>query len=251
MNYCKATGATCPAIDNYPSVGEGQISPSVCPEGYRGYSYRECSGGQLGDVKLDHCSMKPPANARYSKLRYQFVKDTVVTTGAPSATNIVSRWYVDSDVYLPAGLTLNEENGEISGTPTDVLDMTSFTIYAENESGATSTSISIHIVIGECSSDQGFPPTPVGDAVVLPCSHYGNYWGSIKRVCVIGKENGEWSTLSSHCYSISLSITLAVVALLVIAFVTYIAYRYATRHSQHKAPQDYQLQHWLFSVEYS
>ena len=28
MAYCKASGSVCPAIDNYPSVGEGQISPS-------------------------------------------------------------------------------------------------------------------------------------------------------------------------------------------------------------------------------
>ena len=25
MAYCKATGDVCPGIDNYPSVGEGQI----------------------------------------------------------------------------------------------------------------------------------------------------------------------------------------------------------------------------------
>ncbi|KNB41178.1 hypothetical protein JH06_5799 [Blastocystis sp. subtype 4] len=45
MAYCKPTGSVCPSIDNYPSVVEGQISPSSCPEGYRGYSYRECLNG--------------------------------------------------------------------------------------------------------------------------------------------------------------------------------------------------------------
>ncbi|KAK8793541.1 hypothetical protein WA171_002676 [Blastocystis sp. BT1] len=57
---CKPTGSVCPSVDNYPSVGEGQISPSSCPEGYRGYSYRECSNGVLGEVKLDHCVFIPP-----------------------------------------------------------------------------------------------------------------------------------------------------------------------------------------------
>ena len=33
MAYCKASGAVCPGIGNYPSVAEGQISPSSCPEG--------------------------------------------------------------------------------------------------------------------------------------------------------------------------------------------------------------------------
>ncbi|KNB41186.1 hypothetical protein JH06_5757 [Blastocystis sp. subtype 4] len=41
MAYCKPTGSVCPGIGNYPSVNEGQISPSTCPEGYSGYSYRE------------------------------------------------------------------------------------------------------------------------------------------------------------------------------------------------------------------
>ncbi|KNB41195.1 hypothetical protein JH06_5718 [Blastocystis sp. subtype 4] len=59
MAYCKPTGSVCPSIDNYPSVNEGQISPSSCPEGYRGYSYRECSNGVLGEVKLDHCILIP------------------------------------------------------------------------------------------------------------------------------------------------------------------------------------------------
>ena len=54
--YCKANGAICPAIDNSPSVGEGQISPAPCPEGYTGYSYRVCSGGKLGEILLDKCA---------------------------------------------------------------------------------------------------------------------------------------------------------------------------------------------------
>ena len=59
---CKPTGSVCPSIDNYPSVGEGQISPSSCPEGYSGYSYRQCSNGVLGEVKLDHCVFIPSSD---------------------------------------------------------------------------------------------------------------------------------------------------------------------------------------------
>ncbi|KAK8805042.1 hypothetical protein WA171_007007 [Blastocystis sp. BT1] len=59
MAYCKPTGSVCPSIDNYPSVNEGQISPSSCPEGYSGYSYCECSNGVLGEVKMDHCVFIP------------------------------------------------------------------------------------------------------------------------------------------------------------------------------------------------
>ena len=62
MQYCKPSGSgSCPAMGNYPAVGEGQISPSTCPEGFRGYSYRECVNGQLGDVKNDKCDYRLPA----------------------------------------------------------------------------------------------------------------------------------------------------------------------------------------------
>ena len=89
--YCKASGNVCPGIDTYPSVGEGQISPSTCPEGYRGYAYRTCSNGQLGEVKMDMCRMKIPENARYSRSRYQFVMNTQSQTDVPTCKNIVTR----------------------------------------------------------------------------------------------------------------------------------------------------------------
>ena len=92
--YCKASGAVCPGIDNYPSVAEGQISPASCPDGYRGYSYRECSGGVLGEVKMDHCIQKPPVRPRYQSSLYTFVMGTVVTTGVPSVIGIAEKWYV-------------------------------------------------------------------------------------------------------------------------------------------------------------
>ena len=225
MNYCKATGATCPAIDNYPSVGEGQISPSICPEGYRGYSYRECSGGQLGEVKLDHCSMKPPANARYNKLRYQFVKDTVVTTGLPSATNIVSRWYIDEGVYLPDGLTLNEQSGEISGTPTDVLDMTSFTIYAENESGATFVIVTLQIRKGQCMAEGVFPVTEVGELAVYECALQGSYIGTQRRACILGKEDGEWQQASGFCMSVVMIVLIVLVVIVIVFAVIFLIVR--------------------------
>ena len=61
LQYCKPSGSgVCDGIDDYPSVGEGEISPSSCEEGYRGYSYRLCSDGQLGDIITTNCIQKEP-----------------------------------------------------------------------------------------------------------------------------------------------------------------------------------------------
>ncbi|KNB41320.1 cadherin domain-containing protein, partial [Blastocystis sp. subtype 4] len=181
MAYCKASGSVCPGIGNYPSVGEGQISPSYCPEGYRGYSYRECSGGVLGEVKTDHCSKRPPMNASYRPSQNRFVMGTAVTTGVPSVRNIVDRWYIDTGVTLPNGLSLNAQTGEISGTPIAEQELVTYTVYAENESGATQATVSIQVRKGECMAEGVFPVTYVGETAVYECSSQGSYVGTQKR----------------------------------------------------------------------
>ncbi|KAM7453212.1 hypothetical protein BLSTO_06045 [Blastocystis sp. subtype 1] len=89
MQYCKpASSGSCPAVGEYPSVGEGQISPSTCAEGFRGYSYRECVGGVLGDVKTDKCEYKLPARLQYENTNMEFVLNTQVSSGLPTYRNI-------------------------------------------------------------------------------------------------------------------------------------------------------------------
>ena len=54
LQFCKSSSTgSCPAMGEYPSVGEGEMSPAGCEEGFRGYAYRECHGGVLGEVKMD------------------------------------------------------------------------------------------------------------------------------------------------------------------------------------------------------
>ena len=225
MAYCKASGEVCAGEGTYPSVAEGQISPSTCPEGYRGYSYRECSGGVLGEVKTDKCSQKPPTNARYRTSRLIFVMGTEVTTGVPSVRNIVERWYIDIGVSLPAGLTLNSQTGEISGTPTSVQDLTTFTVYAENQSGATQAIIGIQVRKGQCMAEGLFPVTEVGATAVYDCAMQGSYVGTQKRTCVLGAEDGEWQKASGFCTSVMIIVLIVIVVIVIIAVVVFLLVR--------------------------
>ena len=52
--YCKPASSGCPAVNEYPAVDEGELSPGPCASG-AAYSYRECTGGMLGDIKDDTC----------------------------------------------------------------------------------------------------------------------------------------------------------------------------------------------------
>ena len=64
--YCPfETTKFCPGVGEYPSTGDGQISVSVCPENYDGYSYRLCEGDRLGDVQLDKRKKFAPTNLPY------------------------------------------------------------------------------------------------------------------------------------------------------------------------------------------
>ena len=223
--YCKASGAVCPGVDSYPAVAEGQISPSSCPAGYLGYSYRECSNGQLGEVKMANCTQKVPMDLVYSITRYNFVIDIPATTVQPTYTNIVEHFYIDSGVTLPAGLTLDETTGVISGIPTSKTGATTFTIYAENQSGVTSATVSISVKKGTCLPDDVFPMTEVGVTYTYDCAMQGSYVGSRKRTCVLGAADGEWQKASGFCMSIGTIVILIIVAIIVIDLVVMVLWR--------------------------
>ena len=223
--YCKASGSVCPRIGNYPSVAEGQISPGGCPNGYSGYSYRMCTGGTLGEVNNEHCEYNAPSRLRYRQNRFAFVMGVAASTGKPSYRNIVTRWYIDEGVELPAGLTLDETTGELSGTPTDVSAVTSFTIYAENPGAASSTTIEISVRKGRCNAEGVFPLTDVGEIAEYPCSMQGSYVGTQKRACVLGERDGVWEKATGYCMSIGTIVIVIVLAILVIVIVVFILMR--------------------------
>ncbi|KNB41318.1 hypothetical protein JH06_5406 [Blastocystis sp. subtype 4] len=229
MAYCKAMGDVCPGEGRYPSVNEGQISPSSCPEGYRGYSYRECSGGVLGEVKMDHCTQIAPTDARYLASQYMFVMGTEVKTDVPTVKNIVERWYIDTGVFLPAGLTLNSQTGEISGNPTNTQELTAYTIYAENQSGATQTTIGIQVRKGKCIAEGVFPVTEVGTVAEYDCASQGSYVGTQKRACVLGVTDGEWQKASGICMPIVTIVLVVVVAIVIIVVVVFLLVRTGTK----------------------
>ena len=190
-SYCKTSGAVCPSVDNYPSVAEGQLSPGPCNDGFTGYSYRTCSGGVLGEVQMDKCTYKTPTSVHYRSTRYTMVMGTASTTGKPTYRNIVTRWFVDDGVVLPAGLKLDEETGEILGIPTSIMDNQAFTVFAQNPNGAASVTIEIDIRVGRCVAEGVFPTTEVGTVAMYKCSTQGSYVGTQTRVCVLGEKDGE------------------------------------------------------------
>ena len=224
--YCKPSGSgSCPGIDDYPGVGEGEISPSKCPEGFRGYSYRMCTNGVLGEVKSDKCEYKLPANLNYLKNSMEFVVNTEVSSGVPSFDNLVTEFFMQDSTPLPEGLTLNPTTGEITGVPKKEAEQNTYVVRAKNPAGETLVEVTISIRLGRCPPEGVFETTLVGETAVYPCSMQGSYVGSQKRVCSLGKKDGEWQQATGFCMPIFAIVALVVVAILIIAIIVFLVMR--------------------------
>ena len=226
MQYCKPSGSgTCPAMGNYPAVGEGQISPAKCAEGFRGYSYRECVNGQLGDVKTDKCQYKVPAKIQYDNNNMEFVMNTQVSSGVPSYRNIIEEFYMQDSTPLPEGLKIDAKTGEITGIPIAVMDTKTFTVRAKNPAGETFVEITIMVRKGRCAPEGVFERTNVGEIAVYQCSQQGSYVGTQKRACLLGKKDGEWQKASGFCMPVVMIVLLVVVVIIIIAVVVFLLMR--------------------------
>ena len=122
-------------------------------------------------------------------------------------------------------MSLDSQTGEISGTPTETMDLTTYTVYAENESGATQATVSIQVRKGQCMAEGVFPVTEVGTVAEYDCAIQGSYVGTQKRACILGSEDGEWQKASGVCMPIVVIVIAVIVVIMIIAIVVFLLMR--------------------------
>ena len=228
--YCKPSGTgLCSAVGDYPSVGEGEISPGPCEEGYRGYSYRTCLGGVLGEINNQYCTQKEPAKLTYSSSVYHLIYGTNIHIDAPEYLNIITEFSLADNTFLPAGLMLNSHTGEITGMPTEEYELRTYTIYGKNDVGTTYTTINISVKRGTCRGEGNFPDTSVGETYIYDCASGGSYVGIVKRTCILGEKDGEWQNPIGSCISVLVIIIIVVVAIIVVFVIIFILVRVTRR----------------------
>ena len=200
LQFCKSSSTgSCPAMGEYPSVGEGEISPAGCPEGFRGYAYRECHEGVLGEVKM----YKVPD-------RLQYENNRVLVLGIPSYWTIITEFSMQEDTPLPEGFTLNPQTGEITGKATAEMEVADLVVVGKNPKGVKVVVILIRVRKGPCPSEG-----VLESVAVCQCSEQGSYVGTQKRGCVLGEKDGVWEKASGNCVSVIGIVILILVVIVV------------------------------------
>ncbi|EMI64118.1 putative Ig domain-containing protein [Leptospira noguchii] len=99
--------------------------------------------GSTSTVITITVNIAPPSALNYAGSPFVFTQDTTIATITPSYTGTVTA--CNSDIPLPAGLTLGTTTCAISGTPTTTQTATNYTITASNASGSISFPITITV----------------------------------------------------------------------------------------------------------
>ena len=202
-------------MGNYPSVGAGEISVSTCPEFYDGYSYRECDGTQLGEVKLDRCKKYAPKKLTYEESLYTVYVNANIKEIKPTVFGLVDDFQIDP--LLPDGLVFNEKTGVVSGKPLKASTrVRSYTVTGYNEKGSVSGNFTLAIITGFCDADELWPRTEIGTTYTYDCKEQGNYFGTMKRTCKLGKNEPEWGTPVGFCMAMVSFVAMGVLLVLVI-----------------------------------
>ena len=137
-----------------------------------------------------------PSDLKYESSLYNLVMGTNVYIPAPTYVNIIDEFYLGEGISLPEGLTLNYMTGEITGVPTEMSSMKTYTIYGKNQDGVTYTTITISVRMATCKAEGMFPTSDVGTSfLITDCASQGDYEGEIRRVCVMGSTDGVWETV--------------------------------------------------------
>ena len=224
LQFCKSSSTgSCPGVGDFPAVGEGQISPTKCAEGFSGYAYRECANGVLGEVKNDRCEYKLPVDLKYAASTLEFVLNAEGSSGKPSYKNIITEFFMQENTPLPEGLTIDGKTGEIAGKPVKEMEETAFTVRGKNPRGETFVRVMIVVRKGYCQPEGVFEKTPVDEVAVYECSQKGSYVGTQKRACVLGVRDGEWQKASGVCVSVVVIVVVVVVVVVIIAVVVLLA----------------------------
>jgi len=98
-----------------------------------------CGGGPSAVI-----TPQPPSALNYTTATAVYIKGTAITPNSPTSTGGAVTAYSVSPA-LPAGLSLDDDTGIVSGTPQAVTAKASYTVTASNLTGSTTATLTITV----------------------------------------------------------------------------------------------------------
>jgi hypothetical protein len=101
-------------------------------------------------VFFSNVSLPPPSGLSYTPSSLSGTVDTEISSLSPSVTGTVTSYSVSP--ALPAGLFISPSTGVISGTPTAVSALDTYTVTAANGTGTTTATVTIEVAAAPVGS---------------------------------------------------------------------------------------------------
>jgi hypothetical protein len=105
----------------------------------------------LNSASLTRVGDLPPSALSYTPSSASGTVDTAISSLTPTVTGTVTSYSV-SPALLPAGLSISPSTGVISGTPTAVSALDTYTVTAANGTGSTTATVTIVVVAAPVGS---------------------------------------------------------------------------------------------------
>lgn len=166
--------------DIFGNAQEGETKYAACDLAYDGYRFAVCTGGTFGEPDTTHCTSRTPTIFSYG------IASVVYSVGSPISAlslrtdGVITVFTITPE--LPAGLSLNAQDGSISGQPTSPMEETTFTVSG----GELRTTIRITVNLVMCAALDTFPAVSDGETSSSSSACPAGFGGTATRLCTNG-----------------------------------------------------------------
>ena len=191
------------------TIQHGEYLYEPCLPYFTGRGKRLCNNGILGEVDYEECSALPPEDFLYSVNTYDLNQNETISSGKPYYRNRITSFEISPS--LPSGIKFDSLTGEITGSSSEILAATEFSITGRNEDSSAVTSIVLSIHLPYCQKTAEFDSVPIGQSQSVNCTKTG-YYGVVTRRCELVDGKPQWSLPDSYCQPTPLYMILLIAA---------------------------------------
>ena len=168
----------------FGDCADGETCYAACSLEYDGYKSALCTGTTYGEADLSHCTPRTVSLFSYgiesisAKVGQAIPTLNLRTDGSFSAFSISPE--------LPAGLSLNTENGMLSGTPSAAAASAEYIVTGTGNTEPKTLTITIVVEAIVCPALDSFPEAADGADSLSTSACPTGYQGTAKRHCSNG-----------------------------------------------------------------